>query len=57
MISSAIEAGDIEVGIAGGVEDMFTIPQEDLPQTLMLNWQNKIITYLWAKVQNYLLMS
>ena len=27
MISSAIEAGDIEVGIAGGVEDMFTIPQ------------------------------
>lgn len=27
MISSAIEAGDIEVGIAGGVEDMFSIPQ------------------------------
>ena len=27
MISSAIEAGDIEVGVAGGVEDMFTIPQ------------------------------
>lgn len=27
MISSAIEAGDIDVGIAGGVEDMFTIPQ------------------------------
>ena len=27
MISSAIEAGDIEAGIAGGVEDMFTIPQ------------------------------
>ena len=27
MVSSAIEAGDIEVGIAGGVEDMFTIPQ------------------------------
>ncbi|RPF74392.1 MAG: thiolase family protein [Rickettsiales bacterium TMED289] len=27
MISSAIEAGDIKVGIAGGVEDMFTIPQ------------------------------
>jgi len=27
LISSAIEAGDIEVGIAGGVEDMFTIPQ------------------------------
>ena len=27
MISSAIEAGDIEVGIAGGVEDMFTNPQ------------------------------
>ena len=27
MISSAIEVGDIEVGIAGGVEDMFTIPQ------------------------------
>lgn len=27
MISSAIEAGDIEAGVAGGVEDMFTIPQ------------------------------
>ena len=27
LISSAIEAGDIDVGIAGGVEDMFTIPQ------------------------------
>ena len=27
MISAAIEAGDIEVGIAGGVEDMFSIPQ------------------------------
>ena len=27
LISSAIEAGDIHVGIAGGVEDMFTIPQ------------------------------
>ena len=27
MISSAIEAGDIKVGIAGGVEDMFSIPQ------------------------------
>ena len=27
MISSAIETGDIDVGIAGGVEDMFTIPQ------------------------------
>ena len=27
MISSVIEAGDIEVGIAGGVEDMFSIPQ------------------------------
>ena len=27
MISSAIEAGDIDAGIAGGVEDMFTIPQ------------------------------
>lgn len=27
MISSAIESGDIEVGIAGGVEDMFSIPQ------------------------------
>jgi acetyl-CoA acyltransferase len=27
MISSAIETGDIEVGVAGGVEDMFTIPQ------------------------------
>ena len=27
MISSAIEAGDIEVGVAGGVEDMFTIPR------------------------------
>ena len=27
MISSAIEAGDIEVGIAGGVDDMFSIPQ------------------------------
>ena len=27
MISSAIEAGDIDVGIAGGAEDMFTIPQ------------------------------
>ena len=27
LISSAIEAGDIQVGIAGGVEDMFTIPQ------------------------------
>lgn len=27
MISSAVEAGDIDVGIAGGVEDMFTIPQ------------------------------
>ena len=27
MISSAIEVGDIEVGIAGGVEDMFSIPQ------------------------------
>ena len=27
LISSAIEAGDIEVGIAGGVEDMFSIPQ------------------------------
>ena len=27
MISSAIEAGDTEVGIAGGVEDMFSIPQ------------------------------
>lgn len=27
MISSAIEAGDIKVGVAGGVEDMFTIPQ------------------------------
>ena len=27
MVSAAIEAGDIEVGIAGGVEDMFTIPQ------------------------------
>ena len=57
MISSAIEAGDIEVGIAGGVEDMFTIPQGGFAPDLMLNWQNKIITYLWAKVQNYLLMS
>ena len=27
LISSAIETGDIHVGIAGGVEDMFTIPQ------------------------------
>ena len=27
LVSSAIEAGDIQVGIAGGVEDMFTIPQ------------------------------
>ena len=27
LISSAIEAGDIQVGIAGGVEDMFSIPQ------------------------------
>jgi acetyl-CoA acyltransferase len=27
QISTAIESGDIEVGIAGGVEDMFTIPQ------------------------------
>ena len=27
LISTAIESGDIQVGIAGGVEDMFSIPQ------------------------------
>ena len=35
LISSAIEVGDIQVGIAGGVEDMFTIPQGGLLLILM----------------------
>ncbi|GIS71576.1 MAG: hypothetical protein CM1200mP10_11530 [Candidatus Neomarinimicrobiota bacterium] len=53
QISTAIESGDIDVGIAAGVEDMFSVPQGGFAPDFHLNSPNRNTTLVWAKALRY----
>ena len=53
QISAKIESGDIQFGIAAGVEDMFSVPMGGLILIFIQTSQNRNTILVWAKQQRY----
>ena len=53
QISTKIESGDIQFGIAAGVEDMFSVPMGDSILIFIQTSQNRNTILVWAKQQRY----
>ena len=54
QLSTSAECGDIDVGIAAGIEDMFSVPMGGFAPDFTQNLQSKSSILAWEKLQRTL---